>query len=328
MNRRLATLLLQVCLAGFAWHAHGDDIQPLYIAISDEGAGNWIVEARIPPQISPASRTTLVLPGFCGDRLALSTSRQRIYCSADLAGTSLAIEFSGPVVPTPAIVRVSYAGQSHTLLLDSGERQWRLPARETTSSVAREYTWLGMHHIWVGADHLLFLACLMWIARTWRRMVVTVTGFTLAHSVTLALSALNLLRVPIPPTEAVIALSVLFLAREVMKGERDSLAWRYPVFVSTTFGLLHGLGFAAVLKEIGLPQQELVTGLICFNIGVEIGQLVFVGAIVLLLAAVRRITDNPLDPRRLLYFQHSLAWVVGGISAFWVIERSAGFILH
>ena len=159
--------------------------------------------------------------------------------------------------------------------------------REEVTTVAVQYTWLGMEHIWIGFDHLLFVLCLIWIAGSLRRILITITGFTLAHSVTLALSALQIVVLPVPPIEAVIALSVLFLATEIARGEggfngakgangaSGALTWRYPIAVSSTFGLLHGLGFAAVLNEIGLPQTELVTGLVFFNVGVEIGQVVF-----------------------------------------------------
>ena len=159
-------------------------------------------------------------------------------------------------------------GENHTVTLTRGELVWRVPLREEVATVAVQYTWLGMEHIWIGFDHLLFVLCLIWIAGGIRRILVTITGFTLAHSVTLVLAALEVVSLPVPPIEAVIALSVLFLASEIARGKQDNLTWRYPIAVSSSFGLLHGLGFAAVLGEIGLPQTELVTGLVFFNVGV------------------------------------------------------------
>jgi len=116
----------------------------------------------------------------------------------------------------------------------------------------------------------------MLVAGVGKKLLVTITGFTIAHSITLALSALNLVRLPIPPVEAVIALSVVYLAMEIALQKKDSLTYRYPIAVSSSFGLLHGFGFAAVLADIGLPQVEIVTSLLFFNIGVELGQIIFV----------------------------------------------------
>ena len=131
-----------------------------------------------------------------------------------------------------------------------------MPDAENRFAVATEYTWLGIEHIWIGIDHLLFVACLLFIAKTSRRVLITITGFTVAHSITLALSALDLVRIPTPPVEAAIALSVVFMAWEIAKGNMNSLTHRYPIAVSSSFGLLHGFGFAAVLRDIGLPQDK------------------------------------------------------------------------
>ncbi len=120
----------------------------------------------------------------------------------------------------------------------------------------------------------------MVIAGTWRRILITITGFTIAHSITLALSALGLVRVPIPAVEAAIALSIVFLAVEIVRGDKTSLTYRYPIAVSSSFGLLHGFGFAAVLGETGLPQTEIPAALLFFNVGVELGQIAFVLAVV------------------------------------------------
>ena len=144
--------------------------------------------------------------------------------------------------------------------------------------MVKTYLVFGVEHILSGMDHLLFIACLIFIAGTWRRILVTITGFTIAHSLTLTLSALELIRLPVPPIEATIALSIVFLAREIALDRRDTLTWRYPIAVSAGFGLLHGLGFASALKDIGLPQTEIPAALLAFNVGVEIGQIMFVSS--------------------------------------------------
>ncbi|MEM7019930.1 MAG: HupE/UreJ family protein [Pseudomonadota bacterium] len=231
------------------------------------------------------------------------------------------------VPPITSVEKVIFnSGETHTLLIGRGDTEFVLPQRETSSKVAQDYTWLGMHHIWVGYDHLLFLLCLLWIAGGLRRILITITGFTFAHSITLALSALGIVNLPVPPIEAVIALSVLFLAVEVAKGPRENLTWRYPIAVSSTFGLLHGLGFAAVLNEIGLPQTEVITGLIFFNVGVEIGQILFAIGVVLLLYLLRLLFDKLIP--ELSFERHlrvGMGYYVGCIAAYWLIERTIGF---
>ena len=133
------------------------------------------------------------------------------------------------------------------------EKPWLIVEKTPSRfSVAQTYAGLGIKHILLGFDHLLFLICLLFIAGTGKRIFITITGFTLAHSLTLVLSALNIVKLSIAPVEAIIALSIVFLATEIAKGRRNTLTWRYPVTVSASFGLLHGFGFAAVLNEIGL----------------------------------------------------------------------------
>ncbi len=182
---------------------------------------------------------------------------------------------------------------------------------------------LGISHILEGYDHLLFLACLILIAGTGRKILITVTGFTVAHSITLALSALNLVTVSIAPVEAVIALSIVFLATEIAKEPRDTLTYKYPALVSVCFGLLHGFGFASVLKEIGLPQTELATSLLFFNIGVEIGQIMFIFAVIILFKILLAITNISNDKLRKL--EVPAAYVVGSLASFWMVERVYSF---
>lgn len=147
-------------------------------------------------------------------------------------------------------------------------------------------------------------------------MITTITGFTIAHSITLALSALDMVRLPIAAIESAIALSIVFLAIEIVKGPRDTLTWRRPLVVSGSFGLLHGFGFAAVLREIGLPQAGLVQGLFAFNVGIELGQILFAAVLISILAAVRRI---PVGGLRVDLAQRLAGYAIGVTSSFWLI---------
>ena len=173
----------------------------------------------------------------------------------------------------------------------------------------------------------------MLIAGLWRKILFTVTGFTIAHSITLALAALGVVRVPIAPVEAVIALYIVFLAVEIARKRRNTLTWRYPIAVAGSFGLLHGFGFASALKEIGLPQTELPIALLFFNLGVEVGQVVFVLAVASTAAlALPRMTALSSDGsfastaanRQIVV---PTAYVVGTLATYWTIERVSGFFV-
>jgi len=181
----------------------------------------------------------------------------------------------------------------------------------------KTYTILGVEHILDGTDHLLFVACLVMIAGTFTKLLWTITGFTLAHSITLFLSALDIVRVPIPPIEASIALSIVFLAMEIAKGDKNDLTYRYPGLVSSSFGLLHGFGFASVLMEIGLPQQEKIYALLFFNVGVELGQIVFVS----ILLSIIWVLNRTFKRTAIFQWDKPVAYVIGSISMMWLLER-------
>jgi hydrogenase/urease accessory protein HupE len=192
--------------------------------------------------------------------------------------------------------------------------------------VARAYTVLGIEHILEGIDHLLFVLALVLLVDGTRRLVVTITAFTLAHSLTLAAATLDVIQVPGPPVEAVIALSIVFVAREIVHARHGvpSITRRRPWIVAFAFGLLHGLGFAGVLAEVGLPRHAIPTALLCFNVGVEIGQLLFVAAVLGCIAAGRRLA------RRMVWRWPTWSWrvapyAIGGVAGFWLIQRVAAF---
>ena len=178
--------------------------------------------------------------------------QQLFRCEQGLSGRLVGIEFPNinPSLSTLYKIRLGN-GEEHLRILKPSETEWTVPDAENRYGVATQYTALGVEHIWIGIDHLLFVACLVFIAGKARRLLITITGFTVAHSITLALSALDLVRIPTPPVEAAIALSVVFMAWEIAKGNENSLTYRYPIAVSSSFGLLHGFGFAAVLRDIG-----------------------------------------------------------------------------
>lgn len=314
-------LLAGVACVCVGFLAAADDLRPLVVEINEQEGHRYLLRVRTPPRVLPDNVPQIVFPDTCNSESPRAPAL--IKCAEAPYGDELSIRYPRREVVNPTVVRVRLeAGESYTVALSSGIRKFRMPRPEDVATVARQYTWLGAEHIWIGFDHLLFLVCLIWIAGTWKRILITITGFTLAHSVTLAMSALEIVRLPVPPIEAVIALSVLFLASEVTRGPRRNLTWRYPIAVSSAFGLLHGLGFAAVLNEIGLPTAEVITGLIFFNVGVEIGQVLFALAVILLLRGITLLARNPaLQRGRVL-----AGYGVGCIAAYWLIDRLAAFV--
>jgi hydrogenase/urease accessory protein HupE len=157
------------------------------------------------------------------------------------------------------------------------------------SAIAATYLGLGVEHILLGIDHLLFVLAMLLLVSSWRRLVATITAFTVAHSITLALATLGFVHVPPKPIEAAIALSIVFVAVEIVHGRMGRLGptERWPWMVAFVFGLLHGLGFASALRAVGLPESAIPTALLFFNLGVELGQLAFVGVVLAFLASLR-----------------------------------------
>jgi hydrogenase/urease accessory protein HupE len=199
-------------------------------------------------------------------------------------------------------------------------------ATPSRMQVVGSYLPLGVEHILTGVDHLLFVLALLIITRGSWRLVKTVTAFTVAHSITLSLAALGFVRVPSAPVEAVIALSIVFVAAEIMHSRqgRPGLTERAPWVVAFSFGLLHGFGFAGALSEIGLPQLDIPLALFSFNVGVEIGQLLFIAAAFGVIAVSRRVMRRTALPRPAWTWRLA-PYAIGSVSAFWLIQRLAAF---
>jgi hydrogenase/urease accessory protein HupE len=240
----------------------------------------------------------------------------------DIDGATIRFEGLEATI-TDVFVRISWlSGVEATAVARPGQPWFEIQGQRSPWQVAGDYTMLGIDHILSGYDHLAFVLALLLIVSGWRRLLLTVTSFTLAHSITLAAATLGVLWLPGPPIEATIALSILFLASELVKVNRGytSLTVRYPWIVAFVFGLLHGFGFAGALAEVGLPHNEIPLALLMFNVGVELGQLMFVAVILVLIEVLRRIrTEWPAWIRQLP------AYGIGGLASFWLIERVTGF---
>lgn len=335
MKRFLVTLLLLLGVPSVLAH----DARPNYVQITETEANTFSVSWKVPASIPGRALPYPSMPEGCAadrqpawQQVGTEYIGQQVYrCDQPLSGKVVGIEFPLVNPSLSTLYKIKLAnGEEHVRILKPSETEWVVPDAEDRFAVATEYTWLGIEHIWIGIDHLLFVACLLFIAKTPRRLLITITGFTVAHSITLALSTLDLVRIPTPPVEAAIALSVVFMAWEIARGNMDSLTHRFPIAVSSSFGLLHGFGFAAVLRDIGLPQTELPTALLFFNAGVEIGQILFVAVLLLGFVVLRPVLVLLLRSARDQKVHWSsltapASYVIGSIASFWMIDRVSGF---
>lgn len=316
--------------------ACADEYRPAYLELQQTSAETYDVLWKVPARgvdkrlglyvLFPDDTETVgpLRRSFVGSAYI---ERSTIRRSGGLTGAEITIEGLA-ALSTDVLVRIHRLnGSSEVIRLSAAETSFVVAGEPTTWDVAVTYLNLGIEHIWGGTDHLLFVACLILIAGTWQRILITITGFTVAHSITLTLAALELVRLPVPPVEVMIALSIVFLAREIALDRRDTLTWRYPIVVSSTFGLLHGFGFASALRDIGLPQTEIPAALLAFNVGVEIGQIEFVAAVVGAVWIVRKVSQQLAIERDnwLHLIEKPVAYAVGSITMLWTIERVGTF---
>ena len=322
----LASLVLPAALA-----AH--EVRPAYLEVTEVSAGRFEVLWKQP--ILPDTDPGLVLrlpiaprfPAHCletGRALpdltaAALIERWTLTCGeAGLAGAEISID-GLPRTLTDVLLRARLLdGTAVDHLLRSEAPRVVLSAESTGGASVPTYLVLGIEHLLFGFDHILFVVGLLFFVRRPLQLVQVVTAFTVAHSVTLALSSLGVVRLSQRPVEAVIALSILFLAVELARGarrERSAMA-RSPWAIAFGFGLLHGFGFAGALAEIGLPESARAMALLLFNVGVEIGQLAIVGALLALLQTVRiwRVPVHAFAAQIPIY-------VMGTVSAYWFVER-------
>jgi hydrogenase/urease accessory protein HupE len=331
-----AMIVAVALLGGAVAHAH--DSRPLSIELSEREDGVYALSWRVPPAMPVQAWPAVTLAGdTCAPAFtampATGSTHATYFCPQGIGNHEVRIAY--PVVnpSLSTLVRVSWlSGESRVLTAGPDADRLAVPAASTFTGVARAYVVLGVQHILAGPDHLLFLACLLWLARTPRRIVVAITGFTLGHSATLALATLGVVHVPVAAMEACIALSVMFLAAEIARGRRDTLTWRRPLVVSLAFGLLHGFGFASVLSEIGVPQTQIATALLFFNVGVELGQLAFAAAFLGLVAGLRKLAGSAVctgidlrAPRAQAVLAWTSPYVIGTVAAFWFVERASSF---
>ena len=329
---RCAFALLACCFASIT---HADVFRPAYLELREAGQDAsgaalydvmWkrpaVGDSRLAIQIRfPQSTTQVTAPqGMFNENAYIE--RWRISRPGGLAGQTLSIDgMVGGV--TDVIVRIERQdGTSQVERLLPQSPQFTVKAATGTAAVAWSYLVLGVEHILGGIDHLLFVLALLLIVRGGKRILMTITAFTVAHSITLMSATLGWMHVSGPPVEAMIALSIVFVASEIVHGLRGKhgLTARAPWIVAFSFGLLHGFGFAGALAQVGLPQKAVPLALLTFNVGVEVGQLMFVAFALGVGTALAR-----LPAPKQAWMSFATPYAIGCVAMFWVIERVAAF---
>jgi hydrogenase/urease accessory protein HupE len=314
--------------------ACGHEVRPGYLELRQTGAESWSVLWKVPAQGDMRLSIHPRFPescGLAGEPVAVQaggayTERTSIACKDGLAGRAIGIDGLSATM-TDVLVRMEgLDGTRQITRLTPSTPTFVVEAAPSVLGVARTYLVLGVEHILLGIDHLLFVLALLILVKGTRRLIWTVTAFTLAHSLTLAGATLGFVHVPGPPVEAAIALSIVFVAAEIVHSRQGmkGLTERFPWIVAFTFGLLHGFGFASALSEVGLPQTAIPVALLCFNVGVEIGQLLFIAFVFAVIATARRVM------RRLAVSQPAWTWrvppyAIGSVAAFWAVQRIVAF---
>lgn len=328
-----AWLCAVLLLAGSATasDAAADVFRPAYLELRETSPDHYAVLWKVPAQGNDArlaidvtlpAGTVEISPRQGRFTQGAHVQEWRIRRSGGLVGQAICIE-GRAAGATDVLVRLQRRdGTAHVERLPPGTSCFTITRSLGAGEVAWTYGALGVGHILLGFDHLLFVLALVILVRDRHKLIWTITAFTAAHSLTLAAATLGWIHVPTPPVEASIALSIVFLASEILhaRAGRPGLTSRRPWIVAFMFGLLHGLGFASALSEIGLPANAIPLSLLFFNVGVEAGQLLFIGAVLLVMAGGRRL---PLSLP--VWSWRAPAYAIGSIAAFWTLERVASF---
>jgi hydrogenase/urease accessory protein HupE len=314
-----------ISILALASTAAAHEIRPAYLQIDQTGQSRFSVLWRTP--LLSGMRLPVVLQ--FSDRVKDVTEptdrqlpdsvveRRIVEAAGGLPGER--VTFVGlQATITDVLVRVKLEDGSVSTTLVRPSQPWvDIQARQSSLQVLKVFVVSGIEHILFGFDHLLFVAALMLIVRRWGMLLKTVTAFTVAHSITLTCATLGWVNLPSGPVEVMIAFSIVLVGAEIVRMERGgtSLAIEWPWIVAFFFGLLHGFGFAGALADFGLPRGDIPLALFSFNVGVELGQLMFIGVLLLVVNLIRRVFEFP-RPAII-----AAAYAIGIVAAFWTIER-------
>jgi hydrogenase/urease accessory protein HupE len=324
-------LLLALLSSLFATPLQAHESRPAYLQLKQTDRETYDVLWKVPGQgeerrlaLDVAFVPEVTTLGSAYDTVTTDAfvRRWRVRRKGGLDGTVVRIDGLDGTL-TDVLVRLERLdGTTRTLRVVPASPSFVVQRAPGNWEIARTYLSLGLEHILRGADHLLFVLALVLLVKNVRTLIGTITAFTAAHSLTLAAATLGWVHVPSPPVEAAIALSILFLALEITRasGEHSSLTVRKPWLFAFAFGLLHGLGFAGALGEVGIPVNAIPLALLFFNVGVEVGQASFIAVALVAIAGLRRVPQS--QNARLIRVP---AYAIGSLAAYWTLDRVFAF---
>jgi len=330
----------QECAFGLtSLSASAHEVRPAYLQLHQTETETYDVLWKVPARgdnmrlgiyVEFPPGTTKVTPPRTTFANDASTERWSVKRPGGLTGGEIQIDGLAATM-TDVLVRIENLDHTTQVTrLTPSSPSLVVSAAPGALDVTRTYLVLGVEHILFGVDHLLFVLALLILVKGWRKLVGTITAFTVAHSITLAAATLGFVQVPSKPVEATIALSIVFVACEIVhrRSGRFGLTEAWPWVIAFTFGLLHGLGFAGALRDVGLPQNAIPLALLFFNIGVEVGHLLFIGLVMAVIAlavhAAKKLTRSNVTPQFAFKWCEAIsACAIGSVAMFWVIQRAA-----
>jgi len=306
-----------------------DALAPSLLELKEYSEGPATMQWKVSLKNAATLKITPLLSSDCQQRLENEQELDRIrrtswqlHCSANtLVGKTISmqgLDSSGASVLLKVHLR---DGQFYQRILSSENTRYEVPAEQSRLEIFSDYVAMGIKHLLVGVDHILFVICLVLLVTVRKKLILVVSMFTLGHSITLSLSTLKLVTVSTALAEVFIAFSVVYTAAELLDKNKQSLIRKYPAILAMAFGLLHGLGFASVLSDVGVPQLHIPLSLLAFNIGIEIGQLVVIfvllGVSLLARTLIKKVGVGEVNIKLPIY-------AVGCLSSLWFWERMLG----
>ena len=337
MRRSLGLLVIWLAaLLTLVPAAAAHEIRPAFLQIREVEPNTYDMLWKTPAQGEMRLALNIILPKDCtaaGEPRSSMVGgavlqHWRTICTGGIVGKPIEIENLSHTL-TDAIIRYEpLDGSDKTLRVKPDNPITEIPAAQAWTEVASTYVFLGVEHILLGFDHLMFVLALLLLVRDVHRLIGAITAFTVAHSITLAGTTFGWIKLASAPVEATIALSIMFVAVEItrVRAGRYSLTATMPWLASFSFGLLHGFGFAGALREIGIPEDAAPLALLFFNIGVEAGQLTFIAAVLTIMFMWKRIAPTTLTTRLGDYSWQAPVYIIGITSAFWFIQRTVGVL--
>ena len=318
-------IFLALLLPSAAW-AH--KFAPSLLRVVENAPNSYTVTFKTPAQTITRSPMKPIWPDGCSPVVLEKPvhvgtgiiTRWRLNCNpptSNLVGKSFGVSGLAPNRANAIFTLTLIDGTDFQAMLNVDHPTYLIRAPRSTGGVFLDYLVLGVRHIWGGLDHLLFVFGLLMLITGGRRLLWTITAFTLGHSVTLALAALGVIQYPVDLIEVLIAISVFALAVTLTSKDQERLLWRSPGWLAAGFGLLHGMGFAGALLEIGLPSANLLLALFSFNAGIEVGQILFIAAFLLPWRYLKKRSS-----RRFEVARWASIYLLGSLAAYWTVERT------